>query len=74
MSFQSMFLIQESLIRHDPVPGKVCDCVGGVITPPWGTPRFPEAFSISLSKCRISGSWIRWATLPSNRSCRTVSK
>jgi len=28
-----MFLIQESLIGHDPVPGKVCDCVGGVISP-----------------------------------------
>ena len=33
MSFMSIFLIQESLIGHDPVPGKVCDCVGGVISP-----------------------------------------
>jgi retron-type reverse transcriptase len=28
-----MFWIQESLVGHDPVPGEVCDCVGGVISP-----------------------------------------
>ena len=33
MSSQSIFSIQESLVGHDPVPGKVCDCVGGVISP-----------------------------------------
>ena len=33
MSSPSIFLIQEPLIGHDPVPGKVCDCVGGVISP-----------------------------------------
>jgi retron-type reverse transcriptase len=33
MSFPSVFLIQESLIGHDLVPSKVCDCVGGVISP-----------------------------------------
>ena len=29
----SRFLIQESLVGHDPVPDKVCDCVGGVVSP-----------------------------------------
>jgi RNA-directed DNA polymerase len=33
MSFLSTFLIQEPVIGHDPVPSKVCDCVGGVISP-----------------------------------------
>ncbi len=33
MSFMSMFSIQEPLIVDNPVPGKVCDCVGGVISP-----------------------------------------
>jgi RNA-directed DNA polymerase len=28
-----MFLIQESLIGHGSVPAKVCDCVGGVVSP-----------------------------------------
>jgi RNA-directed DNA polymerase len=28
-----MFSIPEPLIGHDPVPRKVCDCVGGVISP-----------------------------------------
>jgi RNA-directed DNA polymerase len=28
-----MLLIQESLVGHDPVPGEVCDCVGGVVSP-----------------------------------------
>ena len=28
-----MFLIPEPLIGHDPVPGEVCDCVGGVVSP-----------------------------------------
>ena len=32
MSFLSTFLIHEALIGHDPVPGKVCDCAGGVIS------------------------------------------
>ena len=39
MSSPSTFLIQESLVGHDPVPSKVCDCVGGVTTPPCGVPR-----------------------------------
>jgi hypothetical protein len=33
MSSPSMFSIPEPLIGHDPVPRKVCDCVGGVISP-----------------------------------------
>ena len=33
VSFLSTFLIQDPAIGHDPVPGKVCDCVGGVISP-----------------------------------------
>src|SRR3989442_14933954 len=46
----------------------------GEITPPWGTPRFPEAFSISFNKCKISRSCIRRAAWASSRSCRTLSK
>ena len=26
----------------------------GEITPPWGTPRFPHAFRINLSRCNTS--------------------
>jgi hypothetical protein len=33
MSFKSSFLIRQALIGHDPVPAKVCDCVGGVVSP-----------------------------------------
>ncbi len=33
MSSLSMFLVHEPLVGHGPVPGKVCDCVGGVISP-----------------------------------------
>src|SRR6266511_3993589 len=32
MSSASRFLIQESLVRHGSVPGKVCDCAGGART------------------------------------------
>src|SRR2546425_3327445 len=42
--------------------------------PALGTPRAPDAVSISFSKCSTSSSWTRCATLPSSRSCRTVSK
>ena len=33
MSSLSTFSIEEALIGHDPVPGEVCDCAGGVVSP-----------------------------------------
>src|SRR6266511_812996 len=33
MSSASRFLIQESLVRHGSVPGKVYDCAGGALSP-----------------------------------------
>jgi hypothetical protein len=58
MSFPSRFLIHQPLVGHGSVPGKVCDCVGGVTTPPCGVPA-GRAVSVPSS---------RWIGAVSHRS------
>ena len=61
-------------LGHHTLKLKVTFCVRGVMTPPWGTPRFPVALSICHSTCSTSRSRTRFATFWSSRSCCTVSK
>src|SRR3954452_19210586 len=49
-------------------------CVRSDITPPCGTPFFPVAFSIILSKCMTASSCTRRATFSNSRKCCTLSK
>ena len=46
----------------------------GPITEPWGSPRFPPAFRMSLQSRKTSSSCMRRASLDRSKSCRTVSK
>src|ERR1039458_3880336 len=46
----------------------------GLKGPPCGTPFFPPALMISLTRCRTFGACTLRAILPSSTSCRTLSK
>src|ERR1700675_4437715 len=66
--------ITGSPTHHYPLEFEITFCVRGVITPPWGTPFFPVAFRIILSKDIPPSSCPRRATFSNSRECCTLSK